>query len=216
VFHAVGRAQTLAAACTIAAVLTGCSAKTSGDSAPDFTLARVRGGSFHLRAHHRRPVLLAFLQTIPDTVDSPSRSEVVSVMSMATQFGPRGLIIAVIDSSALVNHARPNHNELINASYDWQLSVPLLEDANISVTQSFGVTQLPTLVLVARGGRIARRWEGSTKPAELALEIQNIVMVHSAGSATQPRQSWISGFRSRRPRSPRRETRFGRALSSPG
>ncbi len=97
------------------------------------------------------------------------------MISMATQYGARGLTVAVIDASELMNHTRPDHGALVNASYDWQLNVPLLEDANGSVARHFGVVQLPTIVLVAPDGRIARRWEGPTKPAELALGIQNIV-----------------------------------------
>lgn len=93
-------------------------------------------------------------------------------MSMATQYHRRGVVVAVVDASALVSHLPSDHGALLNASYDWQMNVPLLEDANSKVAHLFGVARLPTVVLVAPDGRIAMRWEGLTTPAELALEIQ--------------------------------------------
>jgi peroxiredoxin len=154
-------------ACAALATFVGCAAKAAVAVAPDFTLAQVRGGSFHLRAHLAQPILLAFLQTLPDTADTPSRGEVVSVMSMATQYAPRGLTVAVIDASELAN-VRTSDGALLNASYDWNLNVPLLEDRAGAVARLFGVSATPTLVLVGADGQIVQRWTGLVPPAELA------------------------------------------------
>lgn len=167
--------QRWVAVCATVIGITACAPKTPGDVGSGFSLPQVRGGRFELRAHPARPILLAFLQTVPDIADSPSRSEVVSVMSMATQYRARGLTVAVIDASELVNRAPPDRGALINASYDWQLNVPLLEDRDDSVAQRFGVVRLPTVLLIARDGRIIRRWEGLTTPAELPFEVQTIL-----------------------------------------
>ncbi|MGD0629703.1 MAG: TlpA disulfide reductase family protein [Terracidiphilus sp.] len=141
---------------------------------PDFSLTQVRGGEFHLRAAAGKPVLIAFLQTVPDTADTPSRNEAVFLLSMAHQYTPRGLAVVAIDESALVRGRPPQRGELINASYDWQLSFPLLDDSGNHVARRFGVVKLPTLVLIAPDGRVAQRWEGLTRPAILAQGIERM------------------------------------------
>jgi peroxiredoxin len=142
---------------------------------PDFTLPQVRGSTFRLYSQPAQPVLLAFLQTVPDTADTTSRSQVVFLSSMAQQYGPRGLRVAVIDASALVNHRPPDHGSLVNVSYDWQMNFPLLEDGDNQITQRFGVIQIPTLVLLAPDGRICQRWQGATGPAQLAQGIERLL-----------------------------------------
>lgn len=144
-------------------------------SALDFSLPQVRGGEFHLRAASGRPILLAFLQTIPDTADTPSRNEAVFLLSMAHQYAPGGLTVVAIDASALAAGGAPSRGDLINASYDWQLSFPLLEDSGNRVARRFQVVRVPTLVLLGADGRVAQRWEGLTRPAVLAQGIERVV-----------------------------------------
>lgn len=142
---------------------------------PDFSLPQVHGGVFHL---HRRPAqttLLAFLQTVPDSADTPSRGEAVFVLSMAHQYGPRGLRVAVIDASALVSGRPPRRDALVNAGYDWHLDIPLLVDTDNRVAKTFSVTRLPTIVLLAPGGSVSQRWEGFTRPAALAQGIERLL-----------------------------------------
>lgn len=141
----------------------------------DFSLPQFRGGTFHLRVRPQRPVLLAFLQTVPDVADTPSRSEAVFLTSMAQQYGPRGLRVVAIDVSALANHRSPDPAALINASYDWHLNFALLEDANNRVAERYKVEQLPTIVLFAADGKIAQRWQGLTRPAQLAQGIERLL-----------------------------------------
>src|ERR1700739_1713882 len=95
---------------------------------PDFTLPEVRGGLFHLRAERSSAILLAFLQTVPDTLNTPSRQQAGFLLSMQHQYGSRGLRVVVIDSSALVSGESPTTETLLNASYDWHLDIRLLED----------------------------------------------------------------------------------------
>src|SRR6516225_10777532 len=56
--------------------ISGCRQERSMSTVPDFTLPEVRGGSFHLRAERFPAILLAFLQALPDTLDTPSRQQV--------------------------------------------------------------------------------------------------------------------------------------------
>lgn len=153
----------------------GCNSASSRLSDRDFTLPQVRGGTFRLHSPPGHAVLLAFLQAVPDTAATPSRSEAVCLMSMARQYGPRGLTVVIVDSSALVSHRPPDHDALLNASYDWQLNIPLLEDQQNRMARRFGVTQVPTLILLRADGRVFQRRQGLTSPAQLAQLIEKLV-----------------------------------------
>jgi peroxiredoxin len=152
-----------------------CRRDQSAAPVPAFTLPQVRGGVFHLRPGQSQAVLLAFLQTVPDTTDTPSRGQAPFLLSMNHQYSARGLNVVIVDSSALVTHQLPTRDALINASYDWQLDIPLLEDEGNRVARNWGVTQVPTLLLLASDGTLAQRWQGVTGPAVLAKSIENIL-----------------------------------------
>ena len=142
---------------------------------PDLTLPDVRGGAFHLRALPAQPLLLAFLETVPDTADTASRNQVVFLASMAQQYGPRGLRVAIVDASILVFGSQPSHDAVLNASYDWHLRFPLLLDQNGRLARQFGVKEVPTTFLIAIDGTIAQRWQGRTRPAILAQGIERLL-----------------------------------------
>lgn len=151
-----------------------CRRDQSATAVPAFTLPQVRGGIFYSREGQSQATLLAFLQTLPDTTDTPSRRQVAFLLSMSHQYSARGLKVVIVDSSALVGQQLPTHEALINASYDWQLNIPVLEDDGNRVAASFGVTQVPTLMLLASDGTVIQRWQGQTGPATLAKSIQNL------------------------------------------
>jgi len=142
---------------------------------PDLTLPDVRGGVFHLRALPAQPLLLAFLQTVPDTADTPSRNQVVFLASMAQQYGPRGLRVAIVDATVLVPGSQPSHDAVLNASYDWRLEFPLLLDQNGQLARQLGVKEVPTTFLIAIDGTIVQRWQGRTRPAILAQGIERLL-----------------------------------------
>ena len=142
---------------------------------PDLTLPDVRGGAFHLRALPAQPLLLAFLQTVPDTADTPSRNQVVFQASMAQQYGPRGLRAAIVDASVLVPGSQPSHDAVLNASYDWRLKFPLLLDQNGQLARQLRVKEVPTTFLIAIDGIIVQRWQGRTRPAILAQGIERLL-----------------------------------------
>ncbi|MGA8764106.1 MAG: redoxin domain-containing protein [Candidatus Sulfotelmatobacter sp.] len=154
------------------ALALGCRSERSANALPDVEMPQVRGGTFRLRRQRQELVLLAFLQTVPDTADTPSRREVAFLLSMNHQYAARGLRAAIIDSSALVRNQQPTHEELINASYDWHLDIPLLEDRDNRIASRLSVLQLPTMILIASDGSISQRWQGVTAPAILAQGIE--------------------------------------------
>ena len=163
--------------------ISGCGQERSLSSVPDFTLPDVRGGSFHLRAERSPVILLAFLQTVPDTADTPSRRQAGFLLSMKHQYGSRGLRVVVIDSSALVSEESPKTEALLNASYDWHLDISVLEDNKNHLGKSLGITRAPTLLLLASDGTIIQRWTGLTDPASLAEAMRRYVPVRMCAPA---------------------------------
>jgi hypothetical protein len=135
-------------------------------------LSAVRGGVFTLRQAAPHPVLIAFLETVPDTADTPSRSQVALLESMDHQYRGRGLRVAIVDATALAAGHKPDHDSLVNSSYDWNLHIPLLVDDSSRVAHMFKVTHVPTTILVKADGTVAQVWERPMAPGELAIAIE--------------------------------------------
>lgn len=177
-------------ALTATLVLCACSHDRIGDSAATFALPNVRGGEFRYPAPVRRSLLIAFLQTQPDvgSEHNPSRGAVPFLMSMDHQYreaGP-GVDVIIIDETALATYppvagSNPSIGALLNTSYDWSLTVPLLADPKGKVARLYGVKGVPTLVLIGSDGRIAERWTRVPHPANLAAGIQQLVGGPMAG-----------------------------------
>ena len=142
---------------------------------PDLTLPIVRGGAFPLRVQPAKPLLLSFLQTVPDSAGTASRSQVVFLASMAQQYGPRGLRVAIVDASDLTLASQPSHDAVLNSSYDWHLNFPLLFDQKGQLARALQVKEVPTTFLVAIDGTIVQRWQGLTRPAVLAQGIERLL-----------------------------------------
>src|SRR5215472_2721309 len=163
--------STVSLATAVLLCLFGCGQKRLSTTVPDFVLPQVRGGSFHLRAEDSSAILLVFLQTVPDTADTPSRRQAGLLVSLERQFSTRGLQVVAVDSSALITHREPRTEALTNASYDWQLQFPLLVDQGNHLARSLGINEVPSFLLLAPGGDILQRWSGLTGPASLAESI---------------------------------------------
>ncbi|MFF1873212.1 peroxiredoxin family protein [Kitasatospora herbaricolor] len=126
------------------------------------------GGRYRQRPG--RPLVLAFL----DPKSSTSRSQLAVLRSMATQYGPSGLTVALVDATG-----RAGHDDLVNLRYDWHLDVAgvlVLEPADpAALAHSYGATAIPTTLLIAPDGHLARRWDGTVAPAQdLALPLQDL------------------------------------------
>ncbi|MBS1851168.1 MAG: TlpA family protein disulfide reductase [Acidobacteria bacterium] len=164
----------------------------------DFTLPNVRGGTFRLQDHQGRVLLLAFLQTQPDTgAENPSRSLVPSLLSMDHQYGKAGLEVVMIDATVL---ARPKARRieeksaglappmamLLNTSYNWGLTLPLLADPQGAAAKLLHVETVPTLILMDGKGKVARRWTTVPHPGDLAAAIQQFTGGPMAGKPPVP------------------------------
>lgn len=165
--------------------------RETGIQSADFQAPIVRGGTFHMREHAGRAVLFAFLQTQSDSgFANPSRALVPVILSLDRQYRKAGVDVVIVDATSLaepvsggskqragagISRLTPPTDALLNTSYDWSLTVPLLADPDGAVARMYGVDHVPTLLLVDAGGRTVQRWIDSAHPASLAAAIQQIV-----------------------------------------
>lgn len=151
-------------------------------TAPDLDLHLVRGGYFRLRDHRGKSVLLAFVQTQPDSGEgNPSRALVPQLASMDLQYRAAGLDVVLIDETLLARPdvATPRREDLLNTTYDWSLQLPLAEDPAANAAASYGVKTVPTLVLIDRNGQIRDRRVGGVHPGDLAAAVQKTIGVRA-------------------------------------
>jgi len=150
-----------------------------GTPAPDFMLPAVRGGGYELKNLHGKAVLLSFINTQAeaglDTPD-PSRAQIMFLKSMYEQYAPKGLTVFIVDTTQLETGKQPSLDEVINFTYNWQLdTIPVLVDENGLIRDQYGISNLPTTLLIGTDGVIQQRWNNVASSSQLALAIEAIV-----------------------------------------
>jgi peroxiredoxin len=159
-----------------------------GRAAPDFSapLARQAGGTFSLAAERGHAVLLSFLNTQAEAsaAGDPSRSQIVFLKSMNTQNRPHGLRTVIVDAPAAAGVAAPSHDALINFTFDWGLdpSIAVVGDAGGAIERAYGITKVPTTLVLDRRGVVRHRWNGFALAAQLDFAIRPLVDRALAGS----------------------------------
>lgn len=152
-----------------------------GRAAPDFSAHVVSraGGVFSLRGERGHAVLMSFLNTQAEASrgSNPSRSEIVFLKSMNAQNHPHGLRTVIIDAAAAAGVPAPSHDELVNFTFDWALdpSIVVIGDTNGSLERAFGITTVPTTLVIDRRGIVRHRWNGVALAAQLDFAIRPLV-----------------------------------------
>jgi peroxiredoxin len=174
----VGAAAAAAASFSVGG--SGTPARTSaldvGATAPEFSLHAARGGTYHLVQAGVKALVLAFVDTTvaARATQDPSRSQVVFLKSMETQYSKRGLRVLIIDATQ--PPATSSTDSLINFTYDWQLSrIPVLADPHGATAEKYGVTGVPTTFLIRANRTIAQRWDGFASAQQLAFPIKDML-----------------------------------------
>jgi hypothetical protein len=163
-----------------------------GAFAPDFRLTSVQGISYRLADFRGQAVLLSFIdarsEDVSSSVVNESRSQVVSLKSMAYQYGSKGVQVLVVDATALSEGERLDRAELLSLVYNWDLEmVPVLMDTDTGATvRMFGVSDSPTTLVIGPDGRVMQRWDGVASSAQLALALQTQVGLPDLEASSAP------------------------------
>ena len=142
---------------------------------PRITLRDPRGIPFQLGTNSGRPMLVAFLQTIPDDTDTPSRQQIACLLSLQHQYGARGLTVVAVDESVTDTAGLTSRESLVNAGYDLGLTFPLLVDTGQTLMAAARLPSIPTLLLVSSDGVVKARWSGLTLAAPIAQRIEQLL-----------------------------------------
>jgi peroxiredoxin len=160
----------------------GCGAAVTlelGSTAPDFALRAVRGGEYRIADLSGQQILLSFINTQAEASSAtadPSRAQIVFLKSMQQQYGPKGLVVLIVDAARIATDKQPSQDQLINFTYDWQLEdIPVLEDADGSVARAYAIESTPVTFLIGADGIIQQRWDGFASASQLALSIEALV-----------------------------------------
>ena len=150
-----------------------------GAAAPDFSLPKARGGSFRLADLRGQVVLLSFINTQADATAAtadPSRAQIVFLKSMQEQYGPKGLVVLIVDAARVATGKQPTQDQVINFTYNWQLEdIPVLDDSDSAVARSYAVKSTPVTFLIGTDGIIQQRWDGFASASQLALSIEALM-----------------------------------------
>jgi len=167
----------------------------AGMSAPDFGLSSAQGDAYHLAKLKGQVILLSFINSRPldASLSTPdvSRNQIVFLKSVAQQYASRGVQVLLVDATALAGGEQPDQEALLNFAHNWDMeTIPVLMNSETTVRE-YGISQVPTTLLIAPDGRVTHRWEGFASAAQLAFAVQALVGLPDSSPYPAPTPSSI-------------------------
>jgi thiol-disulfide isomerase/thioredoxin len=147
----------------------GAEGELVGKPAPAFALPVVlngasEGSTLSLGQLRGSAVILDFWATWC----GPCRLEAPVVNKVAQRFKDRGLVVVGVDTNEPAGNARP-------WAVEHGLSYPIVYDANNETAEHYGVMNMPTLVVISRGGKVTAVREGLTNDSELESLVHGVL-----------------------------------------
>ncbi len=149
----------------------GAEGQLVGKPAPSFSLPVVlngarEGATLSLSEFQGSAVILDFWASWC----GPCQLEAPVVNKLAQRFRDRGLVVVGVDTS------EPNGDA---PGRSWAqshgLSYPIVFDTNNEAAERYGVTSMPTLVVISRTGKVTAVREGLTDSAELESLVEGVL-----------------------------------------
>lgn len=148
---------------------TSSSTTSSPQAAPDFTLATLGGGSFHLADQRGHVVVLYFLESTCPSCVQESRDLVQALLSAKTP-GAQALTIDVSpgDSPSDLQAFVQTVGVPATAPIRWGI------DTNGAISSAYGVQNMGTTVVIDAHGRLAYQSNGPVPPEQLAQIVRKL------------------------------------------
>lgn len=127
--------------------------------APDLQLPAYDSPAVSLRAHRGHPVAILFWGTFSE----PSYAHLQAFSKVCQQYKPRGLECLAVDTMELftaVSKTKEYAAEMAKVRREFYPAGQLAIDFFMASERLYGVTKLPTLVLVDAEGKLVGRYEG--------------------------------------------------------
>ena len=136
-----------------------------GATAPAFTLRRLEGpGKVSLASYRGKPVVLNFWASWCE----PCKSEAAVLERDWTTYRGRGVVFLGVDYHDLGSDAR----RFVSAH---ALTFPMLEDGSGSVTDRYGISQVPETYVLDRQGRVVAHLRGPITDPGFAGQFQSAI-----------------------------------------
>jgi hypothetical protein len=132
------------------------------------------GQQWNIKDRPARVYFISFVQTVPDTEPTDSRTQSLSLSSMAHQYP--SAISVLVDASVLKTNRIPDADELLNVWHDWSLrNVVLLSDPEGHIRHTFGICDVPETFLLRSDGTILEHWNSLVPTGILALSVERVL-----------------------------------------
>jgi cytochrome oxidase Cu insertion factor (SCO1/SenC/PrrC family) len=133
--------------------------------APDFTLTDVNGTPIRLSDQRGKVVVLEFMRT----TCPHCANEMSQLASVHNQFGSDVTMISVsVDPQGDTNEALKAYAEEHNAPWVWAR-----DTSNNDVASLYGISGVPTIIIIDANGRIVQVNTGETSSSTLTQQIQS-------------------------------------------
>ena len=131
-------------------------ARAPAAASPDFTLSRFDGATLHLSDYRGQVVVVNFW----GSWCPPCQREAPRLEAVYQRYQPRGVVFTGIDVQDQEQDARAFIKQ-------FQITYPNGQDGTEAIASVYGVTGLPTTVVIDRQGRIRQRWLGELQENQL-------------------------------------------------
>jgi len=125
--------------------------------APDLTLQVFDGGMFPLADQRGKVVVVNFWASWCP----PCRAEAPRFVAASQKYRDRGVVFVGVDI---------NDNPVDARAFLQEFGIDYVNgpDEKLAITEAYGVTGLPTTLIIDRQGRIRQRWQGEIQAEQLS------------------------------------------------